>query len=158
MCRPLCGLWSRCCCMGMGMGSGSGMAYQITACAGVLGRVAGSREGASSRGGELEVRWCCRCWCLNVADLSISMDVRRCHVARRRLAGRGRRNWEQVELSNGVSSDDSSWRMGEKTRPGQRPRRGHVWRCASALGTFITATARKLEDDFFIGVRGYSCL
>jgi hypothetical protein len=86
--------------------------------------------------------------CLNVADLSISMNARRCNVARCRLAGRVRKNWEQVELSNGVSSDDSSWRMGEKTRPIQSPRRGHVWRCACALGTFITATARKLEDDF----------
>jgi hypothetical protein len=46
------------------MGMGMGMAYQITACAGVLGSVAGSGEGAGSRGGELEVRWCCGCWCV----------------------------------------------------------------------------------------------
>jgi hypothetical protein len=45
------------------MGIGMGMAYQITTCAGLLGRVAGSGEGASSRGGELEVRWCCG-WCV----------------------------------------------------------------------------------------------
>jgi hypothetical protein len=42
------------------------------------------------------------------------MDIGICDVARCRLAGCGRRNWEQVELSNGVSSDDSSWRMGER--------------------------------------------
>jgi hypothetical protein len=134
---------------GHGHGHGQGRAYRIAACAGVLGwvLVRGVAGGGGTGVGAAAAGMCA--WTLDI-----------CLVARRL-----RRNWEQDELSNGVSSDFSSWRMGERTRLGKQaskppPRRGRVWRCCQCTKQPPSSPQLhgKVEDDFFIGVRGYSCL